>query len=125
MIEMKNLKIDHIHLDKKGLGVVANDLEANLLSHLWGNGPSTVKIIHQKEGRKLNVALTTIAVTLDRMHSKGLTKRKLEKGRGGLKYIYSASLSREELGKSLAQSVAEKLTSAFGESVSSYFRGNV
>ena len=122
---MKDLNIDHIHLDKKGLEVVTNDLEAALLEHLWKKGPATVRDIYRNVGKKKKVALTTIGVTLDRMYSKGLTTRELQTGRGGLKYLYNASLSREELGKSIAETIAEKLGSAFGNQVSSYFRGGL
>lgn len=119
---MKNIKINHLHLDKKGLEVVLNDLESDILRFLWEHEDSTVRRIYDKLGKKKNVALTTIGVTLDRMHQRGLTKRKLESGRGGLKYLYSASMSRDELGKSVAESVAEKLASAFGGSVKSHLK---
>ena len=118
-----SLEIDHIHLDRKGLQIVVSELEAELLTYLWKHGPSTVRSIYEDVGRKKNVALTTIGVTLDRMHARGLTGREIDKGRGGLKYIYTASVSKEELGKSIAKAVVEKLSSAFGSSVGSYFSG--
>lgn len=120
----KKINIDHIHLDKDGLGVVVNDFEAEMLQYLWRKGACTVKDIYNDVGKKKGVALTTIGVTLDRMHSKGLTAREVERARGGLRYIYSANMSKKELGESIADSVVEKLVSAFGNSIVSKFRGN-
>lgn len=120
---MAELAINSIRLDKRGLNTILSELEGALLNFLWENGPSTVRTMYEKIGEGGGLALTTIAVTLDRMHSRGLTKRELSKGRGGLKYIYSAGATKEEIGKSLARTIVKKLSGAFGSSFASYFDG--
>lgn len=118
---MTELEISNVRLDRSGLKTIVSGLEEDLLNFLWKNGPSTVRTIYESIGRQRGLALTTMAVTLDRMYSKGLTKRELSKGRGGLKYIYSAGASREEIGKSLARTIVKRLSSTFGSSFVSYF----
>ncbi len=118
---MTELEISNVRLDRSGLKTIVSGLEEDLLNFLWKNGPSTVRVIYESIGRQRGLALTTMAVTLDRMYSKGLTKRELSKGRGGLKYIYSAGASREEIGKSLARTIVKRLSSTFGSSFVSYF----
>lgn len=121
---MSELDIHSIRLDKEGMKTIVSELEAGLMNHLWEKGPLTVREIYDEFKDKREVALTTIGVTLDRMHSKGLVEREICKGRGGLKYIYQAEVTKEELGKSIAEKVVKKLGNAFGNSFTSYFSKN-
>lgn len=90
-------------------------LESDLVDSLWkSKAPLTSKELFDEWGDKHHVASSTISVTLDRLFEKGLLDRKVERGRGGLKYLYSAKLSREELANELSDKFVHFLKQTFG-----------
>ena len=58
--------------------------------------------------------------TMDTLHKKGLLRRKIARGRGGLYYVYWPSLRQEVFEKSAVYRVLDSLTRNFGDSVASY-----
>ena len=96
-------------------------LESEILDVLWSQGESKVRDIFSKVKKRQACAQTSIAVTLDRLHQKGLVDRKITKGRGGLAYIYLPKVSKDQFRHNLMQKAVEGLVERFGESAISYF----
>lgn len=107
-------------------------LESNVINILWGSAQSTagmqerngckVRDIHRSlKSRRQKVALTSVAVILDRLHDKGLVTRTAETGRGGIHYIYSAAKTREEFEKGAVATAVEGLVERFGPVAVNYF----
>ncbi|MBI5225721.1 BlaI/MecI/CopY family transcriptional regulator [Candidatus Micrarchaeota archaeon] len=96
-------------------------LESAILEALWQSGESKVRDIFQKIKTKNPCAQSSVAVTLDRLYERKLVRRTITTGRGGLAYIYSTCLSKDEFRKSLAQQAVDRIVERFGESAVSYF----
>lgn len=107
-------------------------LESNVISILWssaqernsaqGSGGCKVRDLHKSlKARRQKVALTSVAVILDRLHDKGLVTRTAETGRGGIHYIYSAAKTREEFEKGAVATAVEGLMERFGPVAVNYF----
>jgi|GEM_PF-989060 len=93
-------------------------LENNILNVLWKSGEGMrVRGICAKLG---GTPLTSIAVTLDRLHKKSAVIRESEKGRGGTHYIYSA-VPKESFQRSLVAGVMDRLVENFGQIAVNYF----
>ncbi len=93
-------------------------LENNILKVLWKtDGGMRVRELHTK---LKNVPLTSIAVTLDRLHIKGAVVRTGETGRGGTHYIYSA-IPKESFQRSMVAGVMDRLVENFGQIAVNYF----
>ena len=75
--------------------------------------------------KKNKVAYTTVTVTMDRMYSRNLLKREIEKGKGGLKYMYEAKVSREELANKISKKFVSFLKATFGEPSIAYLKKNI
>lgn len=71
--------------------------------------------------RKKRAALTSIAVSLDRLYSEGLVTRRTETCRGGLRYVYSASGKERDVYKLMISRSVDKILERFGPVASSYF----
>ncbi|MBI2917944.1 MAG: BlaI/MecI/CopY family transcriptional regulator [Chloroflexi bacterium] len=85
---------------RRGLGKVLGSREAEIMELLWKEGELTVAQAHQHlAGREL--AYTTVMTLMKRLWDKGLLQRRLERGA----YIYSSTLSREELLDKVAHEV--------------------
>lgn len=94
-------------------------LEGDVLSVLWPNRKLRVREIHQRLKRK--VAVSSVAVILDRLHDKGVVGRSEETARGGVRYVYFPLQDRQSFEKSVVEKTVNKLIDAFGHSAVSYF----
>lgn len=85
------------HLGVNALG----DLESAVLEHVWTKGRVDVKAAYQAIGVPRDITLNTVQSTLERLFRKGLLDREKESHA----YVYSARVTREELGGRLLQDV--------------------
>ncbi len=105
----------------RGFGVLS-PLEADVLEMLWPGKRMRVREIYQllrKSGKK--AALTSVAVTLDRLFEKGIVDRTIETARGGLRYVYFPKKDRKQFEESIVEETINKLITKFGSIATSYF----
>ncbi len=112
--------IRKIDLRKESIGVLS-PLQADILKSLWKREQSTVRELYNTIKTKKKIALTSVAVDLDRLHKKGIVERVTENGLGGPHYIYSVSKSKSEFEKSVIDSTVNKLIQKFGSVAVDYF----
>ena len=96
-------------------------LESDVIKILWANDKLLVRDIYQKIKNKRKVALTSVAVILDRLYKKKLVVRKVETCRGGTHYIYSAKTTEEDFKKSIMETAVNNMMDTFGSVAVSYF----
>ncbi len=116
------MDISKINLEKNGMNAVVSELESGILGVLWSEKSADAHTIHAKIKPRFRVAHSTVAVYLDRLHSKRLVGRRVLQGRGGLRYVYFPAYSREELGNKLAEKFVLFLKKNFGEQSTAYLR---
>ena len=109
-----------INLDKKSIGVLS-PVQSQILEVLWKNDSQRVRHIHNRL-KNSGIALTSIAVNLDRLHKKDIVTRTVETGRGGPHYIYSVNKTKEEFEKSVLDGTVNKLIEKFGPMAVDYFQ---
>ncbi len=115
--------VNKISLEKKGIEALLSPLESDILRILWSGGSDMlVRDVHGRLIRKnKSVAITSVAVMLDRLHKKGVVSRQARTGRGGTHYLYSARADKKAFERSVVESVVNSLISNFGPSAVSYF----
>jgi len=96
-------------------------LEKDVLNLLWKVDEAKVKDIHDKIKKKKDVAYTSVAVILDRLHDRKLVKRKMETCRGGYRYIYSPSTTKDNYRRAVVHNSVDKLIKSFGPVAVAYF----
>ncbi len=106
---------------RQELKAALSPLEALVLEALAGGQGLRTKDVYKLVKRKRKVALTSVAVMLDRLYSKGLVDRKVESCRGGHRYIYCASANTEKFEEKMLGSAVNKLIERFGSVAVSYF----
>lgn len=114
------VKVDRIRFSKKGIKSVLSPLESDILDILWRKRSARVRDLYGLLKRR-GTALTSVAVSLDRLHKKGIVSRKIEYGRGGPHYIYTCDTGMEEFKKSVVENVVDGLIENFGPSAVTYF----
>ncbi len=102
-------------------GALLSPLEQDILKQLWPSKKLRVRQIYDilKSSRKL--ALSSVAVLLDRLHDKGIVGREIESARGGLRYIYFSNKDKKGFEKSIVETAVNKLIDKFGSVAVSYF----
>ena len=115
------VKVNKLRLDKKGMRTLLSPLETDALLLLWKLDQARVRELHRLLKRNRRVALTSVAVILDRLHQKGMVSRTVEKGRGGGHYIYYPRSSRQEFEESVIDHTVNKLMTNFGNVAANYF----
>lgn len=96
-------------------------LENDIIAILWHCEKMYVRDIYNRLKGKRKVALTSIAVNLDRLHKKGVVERKVEAGRGGFRYLYFPAKNQKEFERVVIDNVVNKLIDRFGKTAVSYF----
>lgn len=100
-----------------GVRTELGDLERTVMETLWKHGVCTASEVHQIVSRTHQVALTTIATTLERLCKKGLVERSGERR----SYQYRATLSREQLERRIVGEALAHLAQRFPEALAAYF----
>ncbi|HLD57653.1 MAG TPA: BlaI/MecI/CopY family transcriptional regulator [archaeon] len=108
-----------IDLEKETVGVLS-PLQSHILELLWKKDSQRVRHLYNNLKHK-DIALTSIAVDLDRLHKKGMVSRTVEKGLGGPHYIYSVNKTKEEFQASILDNTVNKLIEKFGSVAVDYF----
>lgn len=83
-------------------------LEYAVLSALIDAGRATVRELHERAGKRGDLAYTTTAKVLDRLHDKGLVKRE----RIGVALSYTSRVSRAVLERARAKRMLTQLLAA-------------
>ncbi|MBI4438324.1 BlaI/MecI/CopY family transcriptional regulator [Candidatus Woesearchaeota archaeon] len=96
-------------------------LESAVLSVLWPDRKMKVRKIYEQLKPEMSVALSSIAVILDRLHQKGIVGRDIETGRGGVRYIYFPLKDRKQFEKSIIETTVNSLIERFGNAAVGYF----
>jgi len=109
------VKTERVEFDDKVSPL--SPLEEKIMEFLWRNGPAHVALISEK----INVSLSSVAATLDRLVKNGLVERKQEKVDGRRKFVFYPVLSRDELERKFVENVLDRLVANFGEAVVEYF----
>lgn len=100
---------------------VLSPLEGDVLRILWPDKKMKVRMIYEKLKGKRKVALSSVAVILDRLHERNIVEREIETGRGGVRYIYFPKKNKEEFEAEIVESTVNSLINKFGQTAISYF----
>lgn len=100
---------------------ILSPLEQDILKVIWPRRRMRVRQIYEKLRSRRKLALSSVAVLLDRLHERGIVRRQVEKGRGGVRYIYYPSSDRKQFEKSIVEQAVNKLIKNFGSTAVSYF----
>lgn len=119
MSEEKKPDVSQYNIEGKALEAFLGPLEAHIMEAIWTSKktPVTVREVYEALKKTKNLAYTTVMSTMDRLFEKNLLDRKIQKGRGGLYYVYWPALEKQSFQKSAVHEVLSSLIDNFGEVV--------
>ncbi|MDP7181493.1 MAG: BlaI/MecI/CopY family transcriptional regulator [Candidatus Woesearchaeota archaeon] len=109
---MKRVRVDKVF----------SPLEHDVLQILWRQKSLRVRQIFDQLKKKRKVALSSVAVILDRLHSKKIVTRTIEKARGGVRYVYSVAEEKSQFEQQQISNVVDQLVKKFGNTAVAYFQ---
>lgn len=88
---------------------------------LWNHQEKTVREIHKCLNKRKKIAYTTVMTVLDRLHTKGMVKRK----KSGKAYSYTPLLSKSELIKNTINQTLKSLSDRYGAEALAAFASGI
>jgi predicted transcriptional regulator len=96
-------------------------LERTIMEVFWEKKKADARDVYYELNKKKKTAYTTINTTLTRLHKKKLLNRRLVKGRGGYRYVYTIAKSKPTYIDHVIRSTIDDLLVRFGNRTISYF----
>ena len=100
---------------------VLSPLERDVLKLLWPDKKLKVRDLYQKIAPKRKVALSSVAVILDRLYARNIVDRTAEVARGGVRYIYFPRHDEAAFKQTIVETTVNKLIDTFGPVALAYF----
>ncbi|MEK6849374.1 MAG: BlaI/MecI/CopY family transcriptional regulator [Nanoarchaeota archaeon] len=100
---------------------ILSPLESDVLAIIWPNKQMKVREIYEQLKKKRKVALSSVAVILDRLHDKKIVMRTEEVARGGTRYTYSPAEDKKTFEKNVVEEAVNNLIESFGPVAVNYF----
>ncbi|MGD6933040.1 MAG: BlaI/MecI/CopY family transcriptional regulator [Candidatus Bathyarchaeia archaeon] len=118
----KKSDLTQYNIDGKNLEAFLGPLESTIMTAIWDSKtrPITVRDVHESLQNTKKIAYTTVMSTMNRLYEKGLLDRRVEKGKGGLYYVYWPVLEEQAFKKSAVGEVLSSLLDNFSEVVANY-----
>jgi len=117
----KKPTMSRYNIEGKKLEAFFGPLEASIIETVWRSKkrPLTVREVYETLKKKKSIAYTTVMSTMDRLYDKGLLDRRVEKGKGGVYYVYWPKLEERNFKESAIREVISSLVENFGDLVTS------
>ena len=100
-------------------------LEKEIMEIVWNEGGVDARHVQEIIRKKRKIAYTTVNTVLSRLVDKGLLRARKVKSRGGFKYIYSSTNTKENYEEKVIESTFNKLLKSFGSATIKYFSKNL
>ncbi|ASJ01072.1 BlaI/MecI/CopY family transcriptional regulator [Thermococcus gorgonarius] len=108
-------------LTEEGLKAVLPPLEAEIMEYMWKVKVATAGEVYEHlKSKHPEMRRSTVSILMNRLCEKGLLKRSVDYGRGGMRYVYSVTTTREEFEKKIVQKILDALMSNFREATYAY-----
>lgn len=107
---------------EEGIKVVFLLMEVEIMEFMWCFKVVIVGQVYEELKRKyFEIRRLIVSILMNRLCEKGLLKRMVECGRGGMRYVYLIIMIREEFEQKVVKSILDVLMNNFREVIYVYF----
>ncbi|HVP23912.1 MAG TPA: BlaI/MecI/CopY family transcriptional regulator [Conexivisphaerales archaeon] len=123
MASKRAYKISRYNLEGEQFEGFLGPLGAEILETVWDSGdePVTVRQVYEELKKRTKIAYTTVMSTMDRLYDKGILDRRVERGKGGVYFVYWPKLGKKSFEESAVKTVVSSLFRNFGSTVTNAF----
>jgi len=105
---------------------VLGPLETEIMEILWDKGTETARGVYDSlnDGRR-DLRRSTISIMMSRLCERGLIGKNIEKGRGGLKYVYNIRVTKEQFEREIVNKIMDSLQETFDKELRYYIQNSM
>ncbi len=108
-------------LTEEGIRAVLPPLEAEIMEYMWRAKTATAGEVYENMKKSHpDMRRSTVSILMNRLCERGLLTRYVDHGRGGIRYVYSITTTKEEFEEKVVQSIFDALMSNFKEATYAY-----
>jgi predicted transcriptional regulator len=98
---------------KRGLQTVLNPLESEVMGIMWREKSATARTIYTLLKSKHSINRPTVTSAMNSLCKRGLLKKTISKGRGGLRYVFKVQISRGKFEREVVGKVIDSLLESY------------
>ena len=119
MSSEKKTAVSQYNVEGKQLEAFFGPLEASVIEIIWCSKKRqiTVREVVETLQKKKSIAYTTVMNAMDRLYEKGLLNRSVEKGKGGVFYVYWPKVDEQNFKEAAVREVLSSLMENFDDLV--------
>ncbi len=118
---MGSMEPHEFKLTEEGLKAVLPPLEAEIMGYMWDAKVATAGEVYEKMKEKHpDLRRSTVSILMNRLCERGLLEREVSKGRGGMRYVYKITTTKEEFEQKVVESIFDALMANFKEATFAY-----
>ncbi len=108
-------------LTEEGIKAVLPPLEAEIMEYMWKVKEATAgEVYEHMKAEHPDMRRSTVSILMNRLCERGLLSRSVDHGRGGMRYVYHVTTTKQEFEERVVQRILTALMSNFREATYAY-----
>lgn len=98
---------------RQGLQTVLSPLESEVMGIMWREKSATARTIYTLLKSKHSINRPTVTSAMNSLCKRGLLKKTISKGKGGLRYVFKVQVSRGRFEREVVGKVLDSLLESY------------
>lgn len=107
---------------KQGLQTVLNPLESDIMEIMWREKSATARTVYTLLKANHSINRPTVTGAMSSLCKRGLLKKAISKGRGGLRYVFKVQISRRRFEREVVGKVVDSLLESYKKTAKKQMR---
>jgi len=107
---------------RQGLQTVLSPLESEVMGIMWREKSATARTIYTLLKSKHSINRPTVTAAMNSLCKRGLLKKTISKGRGGLRYVFKVQISRGKFEREVVGKVIDSLLESYAKTAKKQMR---
>jgi predicted transcriptional regulator len=107
---------------KQGLQTVLNPLESEVMEIMWREKSATARTVYTLLKSRHSINRPTVTTAMNSLCKRGLLKKTISKGRGGLRYVFKVQVSRRGFEREVVGKVIDSLLESYKKTAEKQMR---
>jgi len=104
------------------LQTVLSPLESEVMGIMWGEKSATARTVYTLLKSKHSINRPTVTAAMNSLCKRGLLKKTISKGRGGLRYVFKVQISRGKFEREVVGKVIDSLLESYTKTAKKQMR---
>jgi len=107
---------------KQGLQTVLSPFESEIMEIMWREKSATARTVYTILKAKHSINRPTVTAAMSSLCKRGLLKKTISKGMGGLRYVFKVQISRGRFERDVVGKVVDSLLESYKKTAKKQMR---